>query len=316
MSIWSTSQLLNIECAGGESLPYDGFVDVTLHTTGITSTEPISCLFLISKDTVYNTKVPALLGTNILTHLLDGCKERHGVKFLQKAALHTPWYLAFRSMVLREKELVKNGGKIGLVKNAEPGSLIIPANSQAVIRGHVIKMVNFPKVCAMVQPTEMSTVSKDLDIAPTLVDFNCDNPGLVEIHVANVTTQTIIVPSQAVICELQPITVQAILPQESADSKQLLDQVEIGTQGLTKEEVNLGIDIILKFGNIFSKSDDDLGHSTAVQHRIDLTEDIPFKQRHRRIPPAMYDEVHTHLQQLLSPGVIRPWAVLGHPTLF
>ena len=32
---------------------------------------------------------------------------------------------------------------------------------------------------------------------------------------------------------------------------------------------------------------------------------IPFKQRHKRIPPAMYEEVHEHLKQLQEVGIIR-----------
>ena len=47
-------------------------------------------------------------------------------------------------------------------------------------------------------------------------------------------------------------------------------------------------------------------------HSINLTNEIPFKQRHRRIPPAMIDEVRAHLEQLAASGIIReshsPWA--------
>ena len=39
---------------------------------------------------------------------------------------------------------------------------------------------------------------------------------------------------------------------------------------------------------------------------INLTDDTPFKQRHRRIPPAMIDEVRAHIEQLASGGIIRP----------
>jgi hypothetical protein len=63
--------------------------------------------------------------------------------------------------------------------------------------------------------------------------------------------------------------------------------------------------MIAKNSDIFSCSDTDLGHVTAVKHRIELTEDIPFKQRHRRIPPGMFKEVRDHLQQLQEAGVIR-----------
>ena len=42
-----------------------------------------------------------------------------------------------------------------------------------------------------------------------------------------------------------------------------------------------------------------------LKHRIDLVDNTPFKQKHRRIPPAMIDEVRRHIEQLLSSGIIR-----------
>ena len=49
-----------------------------------------------------------------------------------------------------------------------------------------------------------------------------------------------------------------------------------------------------------------------MKHRTELKDKQPFKQRHRRIPPAMYQEVKDHLQQLLINGIIRksysPWS--------
>jgi hypothetical protein len=41
------------------------------------------------------------------------------------------------------------------------------------------------------------------------------------------------------------------------------------------------------------RSDDDVGHTDIVQHRIDLIDEKPFKQRYRRIPQAAYDDVRT-----------------------
>lgn len=43
-----------------------------------------------------------------------------------------------------------------------------------------------------------------------------------------------------------------------------------------------------------------------------MVENTPFKQRHRSIPPAMFDEFMNHLRQLLAAGMIRrfhsPWS--------
>ena len=56
----------------------------------------------------------------------------------------------------------------------------------------------------------------------------------------------------------------------------------------------------------------DLGRTNLVQHNIVLSDPAPFKERYRRIPPQLYDEVREHLQEMLRLGAIRrscsPWA--------
>ena len=67
----------------------------------------------------------------------------------------------------------------------------------------------------------------------------------------------------------------------------------------------------MKHKDIFSQDDTDLGLCEEVKHRIELLDETPFKQRHRRIPPNMIDELRDHLEQLLASKVIRrsksPW---------
>ena len=306
--------LLDIECAGGESLPYIGFVETSLKAVGAAcdNIEINSCLFLVVPDTRYNSRVPVLLGTNILSQLLKECQNFNGSRFLQKAALHTPWYLAFRSMVLSERELDKNHGRLGFVKSSETSDVVIPANSSVIIKGQINKGITYARVCALMESTSESTLSPNLDIMPTIITYDNVGDEHVEVHVSNVTTQTLKVPPRATLCELQPVTLQNLPTGASLDKDSLLGQVDIDNERLTKEEVVKGLDVILKFSDIFSKGDEDLGHSTLVQHEINLYDSTPFKQRHRRIPPSMYDPVRSHIQELLAAGVIRrshsPWA--------
>ena len=44
--------------------------------------------------------------------------------------------------------------------------------------------------------------------------------------------------------------------------------------------------------------------NASVKHRIDLNNEVLFKQRHRFIPSLVYEEVCTHLQQVLDAGEI------------
>ena len=86
--------------------------------------------------------------------------------------------------------------------------------------------------------------------------------------------------------------------------EELLADLKVDEEGiLDKVQKAKMRELMKKHLDIFSLDDTDLG---LIKHRIDLVDEVPFKQRHRRIPPAMVDEVRQHLEQILSSSVIRP----------
>jgi hypothetical protein len=98
------TEILNIECADGSKLPYLGYIEASIQTDGIPKSEEQNCLLLVTPETKYSSTTPVLLGTNVLAELLANCKKNFGDLFLQKASLHTPWYLCFRCLTIRERE--------------------------------------------------------------------------------------------------------------------------------------------------------------------------------------------------------------------
>ena len=97
------------------------------------------------------------------------------------------------------------------------------------------------------------------------------------------------------------------------DGSWLLDQIDISGASRYGEEFHQKAkELFLKYHTTFSRNDMDLGRATNVKHHIVLTDPIPFKERYRRIPPQLYDEVRAHLQDMLRLGAIRrscsPWA--------
>jgi hypothetical protein len=56
--------LLDIESATGDSLPYVGYIDVTIATKG-SGADSMAGILLIFPSTRYSARVPVLLGTNI-----------------------------------------------------------------------------------------------------------------------------------------------------------------------------------------------------------------------------------------------------------
>ena len=160
----------------------------------------------------------------------------------------------------------------------------------------------------MLQSIEGSDVTTLLDIAPTLVNFQSKRTGFVDVHLSNITTQTVVIPPHAVLCELQPVTLASGEEREeaAAELKSYMDKIHISSEVLTAHEVQRLEALLKSCPDNFSCSDTDVGHSTRVRHQINVTNEIPFKERHRYIPPGMYSQVREHLQQLLDSGVIRP----------
>ncbi len=113
MEIKPLAKILNIECADGNSLPYLGYIEGDLTVLeGMPPSQPVSYIFLVTPDTAYSAQTPVLIGMNVLEELLTDCKATHGDRYLQVAKLTTPWYLAFRTITVREKELKRNKDRV------------------------------------------------------------------------------------------------------------------------------------------------------------------------------------------------------------
>ena len=102
--------------------------------------------------------------------------------------------------------------------------------------------------------------------------------------------------------EVQQETVSAAKKHAVKTDNEFLKSFNLHQTELSKEQILEVHKLLLQFRDVFSEGELDTGHTTTVKHRIDLVDETPFKQRHRRIPPAMYDEVREHLRQLQLGG--------------
>ena len=86
-------------------------------------------------------------------------------------------------------------------------------------------------------------------------------------------------------------------------------------QGLTEwpeSEQEWPRELLLKWEHLFAHNSLDLGKTALIKHKIQLTDQTPFKEHYRCIPPHMYDDVRVHIQEILDIGAIHklhsPWA--------
>ena len=64
--------------------------------------------------------------------------------------------------------------------------------------------------------------------------------------------------------------------------------------------------LLLEFHHVFSLEPNEIGCTDTMEHVIELMKDEPFKERFQHIAPALVDEVHQHIQEMLDGGAIRP----------
>lgn len=63
--------------------------------------------------------------------------------------------------------------------------------------------------------------------------------------------------------------------------------------------------LLHKYQLVFSAHDGDLGCTNLILLDIPLLDDVPVRQRYRRIPQSEYEAVKVHINQLLESQVIR-----------
>lgn len=117
---------------------------------------------------------------------------------------------------------------------------------------------------------------------------------------------TVTINQHSLLCEIQYVTVQNF-PVNSvyADTSNVLSEIYLPKDELVEEQQQKVHSLLTEFELLFFKGDDDIGYCPFVDLRIDLLDETPFKQRFRRIPPSMMDEVKKHIKQQLAAGIIR-----------
>ena len=87
----------------------------------------------------------------------------------------------------------------------------------------------------------------------------------------------------------------------------LFDELDLsGLDSWTPELAEKACQLLTEYHNVFSLDLAELGCTHLTEHTIKVTDNTPFKEQFRRIPPPMVEEVRNHLTEMLESGAIRP----------
>ncbi|MCU7858926.1 MAG: DDE-type integrase/transposase/recombinase, partial [Candidatus Thiodiazotropha sp. (ex Lucinoma kastoroae)] len=155
----------------------------------------------------------------------------------------------------------------------------------------------------------------DLTICPSVVSLkSLGNTVRVPVRVCNLSARAINIPPKSLLCSLNGVSIvdswtpSSTQKPEKVSSESSLEDlgVSIETDNLSEDQMHKVKEVLNDWSHIFSKGPTDLGKANVVKHHIKLTDDTPFKDPYRRIPPAMYEEVRQHLKEMLESDAIRP----------
>ncbi|XP_070579112.1 uncharacterized protein [Ptychodera flava] len=319
-------ELLEIRGAGGQAVPFLGCIEVGISFPKevFGDGQEFTVLALVVPDTEYSKEVPVTVGTNLLglyKYQTTGGKRKHGV--VQCHRISTIGRQALQRLEARDRFIGKKGN-LGVVRALLSSPLRVPPNQAETLWGKAKSGPPGDKYVVTIEPSGRWDEHSGWISGPILAEMTCGRKkSKVPIVVQNRTSKTLVLKpgdplgvARAVIgIESEPPVVMARQHTCDTQGENIIKsgglEFDMSESVLNGEQM-CAVQLFDEKSPVFSKHEDDLGHCTVVKHRIPVTDNQPVRERHRRIPPAMYDEVKRVLKGMLDSGAIRkshsPWA--------
>lgn len=176
--------LLEIEGAAGQSVPYLGYIDmtVTFPKDFLEVDIEIPTLALVVPDVHPDSQTPVLIGTNTLDVLYEQYQDLKSPDYLPgpyglKAVLYT--------LQLRHKQ--NKDGKVGLVTLLGKNAAIIPSSHTVVLEGAAKAHHSSADKCAIIEHPSQSSLPGGLCVKSCLITLPARAPYKVPVVITNET---------------------------------------------------------------------------------------------------------------------------------
>lgn len=291
---------VRLTSATGDFLHLIGYVEVDVQLG--TNMKSISGLFLVYDVGPQREKDErVIIGTNLLESLKGSVGE--DVRDLDAVVSGT-----LRSLPIQPDCL-------GIARNK--GYIVdVPAMTEQTFMG-VLKVSAFPRKRTVVAtPLNRNSLPRAAQAVPVLFEVPANSTTVsVPVRVRNCDTRPIRIPQNCPVYNVQRVMEVIELPdkpneQLTQQDREFIDLFDLS--GIPEPSRRALVGLLLLKREAFALSDKELGRCSLFPHRISLTDEQPFKEKYRRIPPQHFDKVKLLFQEMLDAGVIRhsfsPWA--------
>ena len=329
--------LLELEGTGGAAIPYLRFVEVNLQILGIRRYNE-DVLLLAIPTTAYTERVPVVVGSKIIDRALS-CMN---VGELAKATVtwHQAHFGAIMSGLLQlscsssEKLALQNSSResdpVEVWKHQLDGvkgavcttqKVTIPPFQTMTVKGNAGVKGHCMKVHVLKEPALDPQLPA---VVVPIVTYGELHPGSsrVPICLHNMSARAMEILAKTMVGQVMPanqvppvVHLTRTTKNKNVNTPKGWVMEALDLQGLKEwpeSEQKQARELLLKWEHLFAQNNLDLGKTALIKHKIRLTDQTPFKERYRCIPPHMYDDVRAHIQEMLDIGAIckshSPWA--------
>lgn len=308
LTIHPLNELLEVEGANGQSVPYFGYVELTITFPKefVGSDIDVHTLALVIPHLRSTAHEQVLIGTNTLDVLYAN---------YQKLSPFQPLFNGYQAVlqILEIRQRNFNSGSLGCAKLTGKVPAVVPAGQTVVLEASVnVNPVNMQRDVVLEHPSA-SSLPNGLLVSAIAVTLPRKRQCFLPVVVRNETNHDIVIPPKTPLADVNAI-VQVLHKEQTvrepdcskfqAKSSSELS-FDFGDSPLPTEWKERITNMLNDMPNIFSQNELDFGHTDKVKHHIKLSDETPFKQRARPIHPNDVDAVRQHLQELLDSGVIR-----------
>lgn len=315
---------LQLRAANGYEIPYSGYLELDVTVLGKTS--PSMGILVVRDPTDPFTQqqkraVPGLLGMNIIQSFYKELFADMQSALVQAPSMYKAnqvWRQAFSTC--QSLENLHSKGCLGKAR-VQSSAVLIPSGSLKLIPIVCPSAANISLHSVLLEPpTEGNQLPEGILISRALLSVKS---GVVEIPVTNVSLQDVWLQPHTSLGMLHIVQVMSsgcsvnivegcsgeqVAIVQSAEMKATppVDFSNMSWPTLSVEQEHQVKMLLQSHSNVFSQGEGDIGCTTLVEHQIHLTDNVPIRQRYRRLPPSQYDQVKAHIQQLLETGIVQP----------
>lgn len=298
----SLCDLLLVEGAAGQEVPYLGYIEVTLTFPKefIGAVLDVFTLALVVPDIGPGSHSQILIGMNTLEPLYDTHLET-------ECACYQPSLNGYKAVLqLLQLRHQQAQGSSQDVRLASKTPVQIPAGRTVVIEGFIRANPPLVSKCALIEPAA-DILPGGLFVTSCLIRLPSHSPHKIPIIISNHSEQNITLSPLSIIAELimsPQIMLQnvSITPQPNSKVNFKIDFGDSPVPPEWKTRIQSKLEDIPE---VFSHHDLDFGCTNQGKHHIRLHDESPFKHRARPIHPQDIEAVRSHLRDLLETGVIR-----------